>query len=88
MDSEIEYILGSKGKIKILRVIYGSGEANITRIVRETSLNHRSVVKHLKELVEKGIVEERVLGRVKLYSINFSNPKTLLLREIFTSFEY
>ncbi len=83
----MEKILGSKGKIKILKIIYGMGETNITRIVRETGLNHRTVVKHLNELMEQGIINERVFGRVKMYSINFSNPKTLLLRDVFSALE-
>ncbi len=86
-DNGLEKIFGSKGKIKILKVIYGRGQANITRIVRETGLNHKSVVKHLRELVEIGVVEETVLGRIKLYSINFSNPLTFALRDILLSME-
>jgi len=83
----VEEILGSKGKVKILKVIYSFGETNITHIVRETKLNHKTVSNHLKYLVDKGIVNERVIGRIKMYSINFSNPKTLALKDIFSVIE-
>jgi predicted transcriptional regulator len=83
----IEEILGSRGKVKILRVIYGAGDANITRIVRETGMNHRLVSKHLRDLVEKGVLEERIIGRARLYTIYFANPLTLRLRDIFSAQE-
>jgi len=84
---EIECILGSRGKLRILRVIYGLGEANITRIVKETRMNHKLVSRHIRTLVEMGILNEKVFGRVKIYSINFANPKTLLLKDVFTLME-
>lgn len=83
----VEDILSSKGRIRILRILYHFGEANITKIVRESRLNHKSVVKHLKMLVKTGIVSERTAGRSKLYSINFANPKAIALRDILSVLE-
>ncbi len=83
----IENILGSRGKVKILKTIYSLGEANITRIVRETRMNHKLVSKHLESLVKAGFLVEKIYGRIKIYSINFSNPKTILLKDIFNTLE-
>ncbi|MET1101231.1 MAG: winged helix-turn-helix domain-containing protein [Pyrodictiaceae archaeon] len=84
-SSEALLILGSKGKLKILLFLSRVIESNITRITRETGLHHSSVSRHLRELVEMGIVEERVIGRAKIYSLNYSNPKTLMILEVLRS---
>jgi DNA-binding transcriptional ArsR family regulator len=78
---EVEEILGSKGRIKILKILFRDGYANITRIVRETGLHHRLVVKHLEDLKRMGIVEERRYGRMRIYYVNLSDPRVSALRE-------
>uniref|UniRef100_A0A7J3ZMC8 ArsR family transcriptional regulator n=1 Tax=Fervidicoccus fontis TaxID=683846 RepID=A0A7J3ZMC8_9CREN len=83
----MEDILSSKGRVRVLRILYHFGEVNITKVVRESRLNHKSVVKHLQILVKAGIVSERTVGRSKLYSINFTNPKTIALRDILSVLE-
>lgn len=75
-------ILGSRGRIKILKTLHEQGEINITRIVKMTNLNHKSVEKHLKYLVGKGIVHEKRVGRIKLYSINYSSPTASIILRI------
>ncbi|AFH43354.1 winged helix-turn-helix transcriptional regulator [Fervidicoccus fontis] len=78
----MEEIVGSIGKVKILKVIYKLGEVNITRISRETGLNHKSVSIHLEELKKMGIVYERRFGRVRMLSLNYLNPKVLVLSDL------
>ncbi|MEM1619517.1 MAG: winged helix-turn-helix domain-containing protein [Fervidicoccaceae archaeon] len=82
-----ELPLSSRGKAKILRVLYSLGEVNITRIVRETRLNHRAVSRHLREMTEAGLVIERTLGRSKLYSLNYADPRVLALRDALEALE-
>jgi len=75
VDSGIDLnLIGSRGRLKILRTLYEQGEINITRLVKLTSLNHKNVEKHLRYLVETGLVKEKRVGRIRLYSINYSNP--------------
>ena len=75
-------ILGSKGKVKILRVLVREGEANITRIVRETGLRHSLVEKHLKELETLGIVVEKRVGRLRMFSVNLEDPRAAAIVEL------
>lgn len=83
----MEEILGSRGKIKIIKIIYENGEINITRITKISGLNHKLVTKHLQELKNRGIIVEKVIGRVKFYSINFKNPASLALVDVLSLIE-
>ncbi len=83
----LEQLLGSKGKIKILRVLARLGEANITRIAKETSLHHKYVERHLAELARMGIVSEKRIGRVRIYSLRIDNPKVLTLLDLLRALE-
>ena len=83
----MEGVLGSKGKIKILRLLMREGEVNITRIVRETGLRHSLVEKHLEELASMGIVVEKRIGRLRLFSLNLGNPRVALLLELLKRME-
>ncbi len=82
MSSSIHDILGSKGKLKILRILVRDGEANITRIVRETGLRHSLVEKHLEDLVRLGIVVEKRIGRLRVFSINVDDPRAVRVVEL------
>ncbi len=75
-------LLGSRGRIKILKTLFNQGEINITRIVKMTGLNHKNVEKHLETLVSLGLVKEKKIGRIRLYSIDYTNPQIPLLAEI------
>ena len=75
-------LLTSRGRYKILKVIYDYGEVNISRIARETGLNYSYVRKYLNELKSAGIVNERIFGRAKMYSINYTSSKALLVRDL------
>ncbi len=81
----LEEVFASKGRLKVLLVLLRLGEANITKIVKETGLNHKLVEEHLSRLVELGLVHEKRYGRLRVFSINTSNPKTIILRELLYS---
>jgi DNA-binding transcriptional ArsR family regulator len=80
-------ILGSKGKIKILQLLLREGEANITKIVRETGLKHSLVERHLEDLVRLGIVVERRVGRLRIFSLKLGDPRIAALAELIRRFE-
>ncbi|MEB3764896.1 MAG: winged helix-turn-helix domain-containing protein [Desulfurococcales archaeon] len=74
--------LCSPGRIRILRYLLEEGQANVTRIVRETGLHHKQVQHHMKVLEELGIVEERKYGRLRVYVANLTDPRIAALRDI------
>ncbi len=81
----IEDILGSKGRIKILKALVKEGQLNITQIVKRTSMHYKQVEKHLKYLVDTGYVEEIRFGRTRMFSLKLDNPRTLLLAKIIST---
>ena len=80
-------IISSKGKLKILRLLLQEGQANITKIVRETGLHYNLALKHLDELKKLNIVEEIRVGRLRMFSLKFDNPRALTLMEILRALE-
>jgi len=80
-------LIGNRGKYKVLKTIYDYGEVNISRIARETGLNYEYVKRYLSELKKMGIINERAFGRAKLYSINYTSSKALLIRDLLRELE-
>lgn len=81
----IESLLGSKARIKILRVLIDKGELNITAIAREAEVNHKTALHHLEELKRTGIITEKVFGRVRIFKVNFEDPRIEALKLLFKS---
>lgn len=86
MSSQLEEILSSKARVRVLRVILRRGEVNISQIIKDTRLNHKTVCKHVNYLVGVGLIEEVKIGRLRLLRPNWLNPKTRRLEELFSSF--
>ena len=63
-------ILDSVGKVRILYLLAVEGETNITAISRITNLNHARTVLLLNQLLKLKLVQEKIFGRIKIFSIN------------------
>lgn len=83
----LDTLLSTRGRLKVIRIILRYGETNITRIIRESGLNYKTVKRHLAFLVETGLINERSYGRARLYSVNYASPKALLLRDLLFAIE-
>lgn len=84
---KLEDVLSSRGRVKVLRIVMRLGEVNITRIVRESGLNYKTVKAHLDSLVAAGILSERRCGRLRMYSVNYLNPSALVLKDVLLALE-
>jgi DNA-binding transcriptional ArsR family regulator len=80
-------ILGSKGKTKILLLLAKHGQLNITKIVKYSGLHYNLVKKHLDDLLSLGLIEEQRIGKIRIFSLKFDNPKVPLLLELIRSLE-
>lgn len=76
---EVEELLGSRGRIRVLQVLAEDGELNISEVGRRTGMNYTSVERHLEALREMGILREKRYGKIRIYEA--------LFREISVSFE-
>ncbi len=83
----IEQLFSSRGRVRVIKTIFRLGEANISKIARITGLHHKLVEKYLLQLKDYGIVEEHRYGRLRLFKLNYTNPKTYLIRELLEALE-
>jgi DNA-binding transcriptional ArsR family regulator len=75
-------VLSSSGRIKILTVLSNVGELHLSEIARKTDQSYSSTDRHLEELSEASIVEERDYGRVRMFRLNLENPRAKILRQL------
>ena len=60
---EVEKVLSSYGRVKVLGIILSSGELNISEIARRSRLSHSSVARHLQALTVSGLI-----------TVDYTNP--------------
>lgn len=85
MGELVAEVLSSKVRLKILKILVERESLNITAIVRLTRLNHKIVKDNLDYLVNRGILHEVSIGRLKTYRLNNANPVARAIRDLFTS---
>jgi DNA-binding transcriptional ArsR family regulator len=79
----LESVLGTAGKVKVLFLLIGNEEMNISQIVKLSGLEHSSVQKHLKSLCDQCLVREKRYGRIRIFSLEDRNPYVALLKRFF-----
>lgn len=84
---EIEDILSSRGRIKILKILSELEETNITQISKRTMLNYETTLSHLKKLIEIGIIKEKRFGKIRIFKINKENKLTLKIVDFIKTWE-
>ena len=58
------------------------GELHLTEIAKRTEQSYSATERHLDDLSEAGIVEERDYGRVRVFKLNLTNDRAKLLQEL------
>ena len=81
-EVNIEDIFSSRGRVKVLKTILQLGEVNVTQLIKLTRLNHKVVKKHIEYLKNLGLIEEIVIGRIKLYRPNWLNPRVKFIDDL------
>lgn len=79
---KIEEFFSSKLRMKILKLFLKLGELNVSEVTRRLGANYKTAKRHLKILENEGILQHKTFGRIHLYRINESSPKTRVLREL------
>ena len=72
-DVDAEELLGSRGRIRVLRVLAESGELNISEVGRRTGMIYTSVERHLNRLREMGLLREKRYGKIRIFEALFNN---------------
>ncbi len=84
---DLEEILGSRGKIRILRILAEFGEMYLSEIARKANLNVTTTLKHLELLKKAGIVREKRFGRIRIYSYAFDDGRARIIKEFFEKWD-
>lgn len=84
---DIEEIFGSRGRIKILKIILKEEEVNITRLVKLSGLHYNLVKRHVEYLSSLGIIKVKNIGRIKIVEANFEDPRVVALRDLIRTIE-
>ena len=64
---------GSVGRLKILETLSKDGGLNISQLSRKTGMNHTSVDRHVRRLMDMGLVTERRYGAIRMIEIAFES---------------
>ncbi len=83
----IENILGSKARIKILKILAINHELSISQIIKKSRLNHTSVKSHLNYLKSLNLIQEKVFGRIKIYRYKTENIRAKSLKKFIEIWE-
>ena len=86
-DRSIEDLLGSRARVKILKLLAKNKELSFSQIIRDTKLNRSSVKSHLTYLKSNNLVQEKVFGRIKIYRYNSENVRARSLKKFIDIWE-
>jgi predicted transcriptional regulator len=71
----VEDLLGSRARVKILKILANENELNISSIIKKAHLNHKNVITHLKYLKQVNLIQEKKFGRIKIFRYKKENLK-------------
>jgi len=78
-------VIGNASRLKILLALWKyNKELRIYKICQFTGLGRSAVRRHIKVLIDAGLVSRKLYGEISLYSINISNSVVAALIEFFT----
>ncbi|MEM2940504.1 MAG: winged helix-turn-helix domain-containing protein [Thermoproteota archaeon] len=84
----IEEISSSVSGSRIFWKLFKNGEMSLSEIIRQTNLNHKIVRRNIKIMIEKGLIREKVFGRLKIYVLNQDNPRLRMLLNLIKQASY
>jgi predicted transcriptional regulator len=75
----LEMLLASSCRRRILRVMSSSGRINVMELVRKVNSTYNQVNSNLQVLQKEGIIFDESFGRTRVIRLNDENPKTVIL---------
>jgi DNA-binding transcriptional ArsR family regulator len=76
---DLETVLASSCRRRILKALWKLGRANVMELVRKVNSTYSQVNPNLQILANEGIIVDERYGRVRIIRLNKENTKTLLL---------
>lgn len=84
---QMEEVLGSKLRLKILKILFQVGELNVSEIARRIGANHKTTLEHLKILENEGVLQHKTFGRIRLYRFNEGSRKARAFKNFIEEWE-
>lgn len=84
---QIEEVLGSKARFKILKILSQVGELNVSEIARRLGANHKTTIKHLEIFENEGVLTHKTFGRIRIYRFNKSSQKARAIQSFMEAWE-
>ncbi|HKT22887.1 MAG TPA: winged helix-turn-helix domain-containing protein [Nitrososphaerales archaeon] len=84
---ELEKLMSSYGRTKVLTVMLETGELNISEIMRRSGLSHGATAKHLEFLTKSGIITEKRFNRIRIFRLDQSSPFTGALARFYSDWK-
>ena len=76
---ELEAVLASACRRRILKVLSRAGRVNVMALVRKVNSTYSQVNPNLRILEEEGIIIDEHFGRMRVIRLNKENQKTTIL---------
>ena len=76
---DLETLLASSCRRKILRVLSNRARTNVMALVRKVNSTYNQVNSNLQILQKEGIVFDERFGRMRVIRLNKKNPRTARL---------
>lgn len=86
-SEEVEDLLGSKARVRILKVLASNGELSTSQIIKKTKLNPTGVLKHLKYLRSINFIQEKQFGRIRIYRYKIEDRRASSFRDFLNEWE-
>ncbi|UCE95569.1 MAG: winged helix-turn-helix transcriptional regulator [Candidatus Bathyarchaeota archaeon] len=83
----IEDIFSSRGRVRILRILFEIEELNISEIARRAGLNYTTTNQHLQMLEKAGLIRHKSFGRIRIYRFNEENAKVRVIKDLMAVWE-
>ncbi|UCG45363.1 MAG: winged helix-turn-helix transcriptional regulator [Candidatus Bathyarchaeota archaeon] len=84
---EIEDVLSSKGRLRILRILVEIEELNISEIARRAGLNYATTSQHLQALTNAELVKHKRFGRIRIFRFNDQTARGRLIKKLIETWE-
>ena len=84
VQTPLEEVLSSKGRVRLLILLSRHHEMNVTGLAREAGLSYETTIGHLTALLEKGVVKEERVGRLRMFSMDEETPIGRKIKGLFS----
>ena len=85
---DIEDVFSSRLRMRILKILMQVGELNVSEIARRLGVNYKTTDKHLEILEDEDMIKHKRFGRIRLYRLNISSPRTKAIQNLIEVWEH